>query len=369
MKTTERIKKDLNRSIAKAGRTGKVDKRLNKIMLSLIMMVLVASLSLAGCGKADEAREAASTTSSTEANYDMVGSSPAPEMAYDEETAEMAPTMPYGGAATSDSMEMNQYLDKGQNGQVDTISERKIIKTGYVYMETLDYDQTLLDLKQLIDKYFAYTSYSQSNDGSLYERGYNSRSSRFTIKVPANNFEIMYEELRTIGHVLNANEGKEDVTSQFVDIESRLKTLGVQEERLLAILEKSEKLEDVIELEYALQDVRYEIERYTSSLRDLSDRVSYSTLEVNVQEVFEETVVEKPVITFGDKITSGLEETFDELKTGAENLIIFLITQFPYLIFLGLIGLFGFILFKKLKVKDEADIKQATKEKEKNDKQ
>lgn len=318
-------------------------KRIMTFLTMSLLMVLIA-----GCGSSDESTMTNSSKGSSgyavSTTTEMTTEMEAPAMeAYDE-----------GGQIYYDSDE--EAYDQGEavtylegNGSSEgTLTERKVIKTGYVYLETTDYQETIEALKMMIDKYNGYTSYSQNSGGGMYDEATYRRSSRYTIKVPAIDFENMYEEVQTIGHALNANEGKEDVTSQFVDIEARLKTLSVQEERLLNILEKTETLEDVIELEYALQDTRYEIERYTTSLRDLSDRVSYSTLEVNVQEVQEETKITPVDESFGEKMSSGLADTFKDIKDGFLNLILFMVVEFPYILFTIGVIVFGVWLYKKL---------------------
>lgn len=54
----------------------------------------------------------------------------------------------------------------------------------------------------------------------------------------------------------------EDVTLEYVDTESHLKALKTEEETLLALLEKAEKLSDVFEIQEELTNVRYQIESY-----------------------------------------------------------------------------------------------------------
>ena len=308
---------------------------------------LIGMMMISACGS----DEMTSETSTTDASYEMeapmavsMEEAKSVEMSFDEERGDYALTT--AGTAGTDQNEDSQEASNPSY-------ERKIIKTGYVYIETLTFDESVAALKRMVNQYNGYTAYSESNGGSVFEDRHNTRYARYTIKVPADMFEEMYEGLNAIGSVLNSNEGREDVTSQFVDIEARLTTLKVQEERLLSILEKTESLEDIIELEYALQNTRYEIESYTTNLRKLSDRVSYSTLEVNIQEVYEVTKIEKPVITFTDKIGEGLKETFEEISNGAQNLVIFLVTQFPYIIFTIFVIAFGRWIYKRLSKKDQ----------------
>lgn len=311
---------------------------------------LIGLLLISGCGSSEKASTFSESTDSSPAMeapmMEKAEATREEEIFFDEDSTSSDYALTNTGTSAPGD-------DGGSQEQANPDYERKIIKTGFVYMETLTFDETIAAVKRMVNMYNGYTSYSESNGGSLYEDSYNTRYAHYTIKVPAEMFEEMYEGLHTIGNVLNSNEGKEDVTSQFVDIEARLTTLKVQEERLLAILERSETLEDIIELEYALQDTRYEIESYTTNLRNLADRVRYSTLEVNIQEVYEVTVVDKPVITFSDKISEGLKETFKEINDGAQNLVIFIVTQFPYIIFTFVVIGFGRWIYKRLAKKDK----------------
>jgi len=301
------------------------------MIVSLVLVVMVS-----GCGSSESPSSKMYGGNSDMAEPAMVSveRDAAGDMAYSNDMAmDEKAQLEFNESLTG---EEEKYADGG-SGETQVAYERKIIKTGFVYMETLEYETTIKDISSLLNKYNAYTAYSENNSGSIYEKGYQARFSRYTIKVPAEMFEEMYEELQTVGHVLNQNEGKRDVTADFIDIEARLTTLKVQEERLLAILERTEVLEDVIELEYALQDTRYEIERYTTNLRNLEDQVRFSTIELSVQEVYEPTVIEEPVVTFGDRIAKGLEDTFNEISRGFQNFIIFIVTQFPYLIFTAIV--------------------------------
>lgn len=285
-------------------------------------------------------------SSSEEVYYESGMSKSASTDSVREEMKEEAPmdvdeSQDYGGE-TSLSNGMNQTAS-------EALSNRKIIKTADVYMETLSFDQSLEEIQVLMNKYGGYTARSQV-EGSARDSEYSSRFANYTIKVPAENFEKMFAEVKEIGHVLNASDGIEDVTGAVTDIEARLATLKVQEERMLDILSKLDKLEDIVELEYALQDVRYEIESYESTLRNFEDQIRFSTITLRVQEVFEVTRISEKPLTLGERINEGLDETFTEIKDGTQNLLVFLITQFPYILF-TLLMIFIVVFFARKSTK------------------
>lgn len=300
------------------------------------IVLLISILIFSGCAsneKASSPRSGMITTETASADMEM-----------GEASKEM-----YGYDEVVVVEEATESLMDSNSSSVNTVdfSERKIVKTGFVYIETLEYNTALENLQRFINMYNAYTEQADSSGGRYYQEGSFNRYAGFTIKVPAENFELLLADIKTIGHVLNDNNGIQDITSQFIDVESRLSTMRIQEERLLAILEKAEKLEDVIELEYALQDVRYEIERYTTNLRNMEERVRYSTLTVNIQEVYEETVIDKPAITFTDRISDGFKRTLNNIGDGFEDFIVFLVVGSPYIIFLVVCLVVGIFILKK----------------------
>ena len=88
-----------------------------------------------------------------------------------------------------------------------------------------------------------------------------------------------------LGNVLSLNRRQEEITEAYYDTEARLTALKTQEERLLAIMEKAETLDDIIRLEDALSDVRYQIESLSGTMRRYDNLVEMATVEVSLREV------------------------------------------------------------------------------------
>ena len=120
-----------------------------------------------------------------------------------------------------------------------------------------------------------------------------------------------------------------DVTESYTDTEARLKTLRLQEERLLEILSKATELSDVLELESRLSDVRYQIESYEATLRNYDSRVSYSTLHITLQEVVEYSIINSPPQTLGQRLSDGFKDSMRLVKNSAENALVWLVTYLP----------------------------------------
>ena len=67
----------------------------------------------------------------------------------------------------------------------------------------------------------------------------------------------------------------------------RLETYAIEEERLLSMLEKATTVEEMIQLESRLSDIRYQIESLESRLRNWQNQVDYSTITIYLREVEE----------------------------------------------------------------------------------
>ncbi|MFK7739747.1 MAG: DUF4349 domain-containing protein [Planctomycetota bacterium] len=101
-----------------------------------------------------------------------------------------------------------------------------------------------------------------------------------TVRVPAAKFEEALASVRAAGRVLSERRETNDVTEEFVDLGIRVDTARRSRERLLQVLEKAEKVEDILRVERELRRLTAEIERMEGRLKYLRDRVALATLEV-----------------------------------------------------------------------------------------
>ena len=83
-----------------------------------------------------------------------------------------------------------------------------------------------------------------------------------------------------LGYITESSESSEDVGERYYDAETRLKTQRTKQERLLALLEQADTMEDIISLENALGDVEYQIEQLSSTLNRYDALISYSTFTI-----------------------------------------------------------------------------------------
>ncbi len=298
-----------------------------RICLSLLTLVMIFQMT--SCGASSDM--AMDKMAAAEENY-----TPAAAVYYDGEIAEAE----FGTAAdystysyvSGSSSGISQTADANV---VNDLSSRKIIKNAAVRYETKAYDDFFTGLTACIRKYGAYIESEESYGGGLYDT-YSTRSAYLTVRVPLDAYDSFMTEVCTIGSVTYKSESSTDVTMAYVDTESRIKSLETEYDALLAILEKAEKLEDVISLQSRISEVTYELETYKAQLRKYDDLISYCTVNIDVTEV-EKVTPNVREMTFGEKITNGLQETWEDIVSDASDFAVWFVTSLPYFLIWGIV--------------------------------
>lgn len=276
---------------------------MKKRILSLLMVVLLVSVLFTACGG-----------SSTEAYYDN---------AMPQEEAKEAPAAGEGIYGASNSTTAS-----------DANTGQKLIKRVNIDAETEDLSALLPQLTNKISELGGYIESQELYNGSLYS-SYRSRRVNLTIRIPAERLGEFTTQVEGISNVVNYSETTDDVTLQYVDTESRVKALEVEQERLLELLAKAETMSDLLEIEDRLTDVRYELESYASQLRTLQNKVSYATVYLYVDQVKVYTEVEPQ--TVWQRITGGFSENLTDIGEGLTDFFVWAAVYSPQLIFWAIV--------------------------------
>ena len=213
-------------------------------------------------------------------------------------------------------------------------SQRKLIKNGNFTLETLEYEKTINAIEDLISSVGGYVQNSNvSGTGAITSGGSQMRRATYTVRLPAADFGNFEEGLAACGSVLSRNVYVEEVTDYYYDSEARLSSLQTQEKQLLALMEKADKLDVIIQLQNELSNVRYQIESLQGTLRRLDSQIAYSTVNITIREVYEPTIVQAPPKTLGQRISYTFSNTWDSIVSSAEDFVVFVAGNILVLIF------------------------------------
>ncbi len=234
-------------------------------LAGLFISFCLLAVMLAGCGSSSKsASYENSSVAEAPAAYDSGGVYS--NYTYDEEAAPEEAAGEEGG-----SVEVDNSAAHG----------RKLIKNVDMTVETEDYS-TLVAAVQ--DKVKALNGYIEQFN-SYNENSIGRRSANLTLRIPAENLEAFVSRVNEISNVVSRQESIDDVTLQYVDLESHKKMLEEEQKRLLELMEKAETMEDIITIESRLTEVRYQLESMEAQLRTMDNQVNYSTVYLYINEV------------------------------------------------------------------------------------
>ncbi|MCC6175158.1 MAG: DUF4349 domain-containing protein [Chloroflexi bacterium] len=108
-----------------------------------------------------------------------------------------------------------------------------------------------------------------------------------TLRVPADQatYEITLEQLRSLAdRVVEEQSQAQDITEEYIDLNSRLRNLRASEESLLALLGKAQKVDDILAIQRELTNVRGQIEQIQGRKQALERRSDMATITVTIRE-------------------------------------------------------------------------------------
>ena len=165
--------------------------------------------------------------------------------------------------------------------------------------------------------------------------------------MPSDQLDQFVDIVSELGNVTQKNESVEDVTLQYVDVESRKKALETEQERLLELLAQAENMEDLLAIESKLSDVRYELENYGSQLRLLDNQIDYSTVNVDVDEV--ERVTDTGEKSFFGEIKDRFGNSLYTVGRDIRGFVIVVLGSLPILIVWAVIIVIAVLIVKKIR--------------------
>jgi hypothetical protein len=174
-----------------------------------------------------------------------------------------------------------------------------------------------------------------------------------TLGVPVDEFESAMRRLRDIALTVDDERaGGQDVTDEYVDLESRLRNLEATRDRIRTFLDQAKTVEEALKVNEELKAVEAEIEAVQGRMNYLFDRSSYSTITVELSPELPDLPAPTPTPTptptpapepwSAGRVAENAGQTFTAiLRVLAELVIWFSIVVLPFV--LPPIALFVFI--------------------------
>jgi hypothetical protein len=157
---------------------------------------------------------------------------------------------------------------------------RKIVKTADLGLRSEEVRQSAAQAQQLA------ASVGGTVLSSQVYRTNDSVTAQLVLSVPSEEFERVLDELRGLGEKVTTDSvSGQDVTEEYVDLESRERNLRATEESLLRLYDRAENVEEALSIQRELTTVRGEIELVQGRIKYLDQRSAYSQVTLNIQPV------------------------------------------------------------------------------------
>lgn len=287
---------------------------MKKKMLGLLFLAMM--LVLSACSASDEMSESKEFSS-----QDMSEAESSNEIATEE-----------AENVASDSDESAEVSTEG--AVVET--NRMIIHQASLSVNVKELDKAQANIEQKVAQYGGYIV-----ESNVYQEDDQTSSGNMVVRIPEKHFEKFLADAEgQAAKVLERNVTGQDVTEQYVDLQSRVKSKRAVEERLLSFMSKAQKTEDLLKISADLAKVQEEIEVMVGKMKYLENQTAFSTVELFMSEnkVVVPEIESKELNTW-EKTKKQLATSTNSLLATGSALIIFFIGNLPVLLILTLIGL------------------------------
>lgn len=227
--------------------------------------------------------------------------------------------------------------------------QEKIIKSGNLYIETIEFDKLIESLSQEIKENNGYIENSEiSIRHKVENKSY--RYANFNLRIPQEVFEDIIKFIEEKSEVSRKNINENDVTKSYYDKQNILTNLEIQENRLRELYDKAETITDILALENEIRRIRTEIDAYSIDLRSIDDRVSMATIQLSVIELEDKEINIKAEDGLWTRARKGFIRTVNSLIDFMQSLIIWLISYILIIIPLVVVGIITYRRIRKNRI-------------------
>lgn len=229
-----------------------------------------------------------------------------------------SPTQIAGGTAGFNAQDLSSGLNK------------KLMYKANIVMEIPDYGKAQSEVRNKVALSGGYiVNFSETQSTS--EKG-----GTFVVKIPATGFSSFLSSLEKIKNenLQRSIEGQ-DVTEEYVDLESRLKAKQLMEEQYINFMKKATKTNDLVAFSNELERIQTEIEQIKGRMRYINQNVSYSTVEIRLYETVKEpSEVQDPKVQkpLGKRAFQSFQGSIDVITLVFQWIIVILSGSLPVLI-------------------------------------
>src|SRR5450759_1206200 len=153
-----------------------------------------------------------------------------------------------------------------------------------------------------------------------------------TVRVPESSFDAAVKRFAALGDVQSVSTSSDDVTSQYVDLQARLRHYRAVERRLVRFLAATDNVNQMLAVQDRIDNVQLTIEQLSAQLKSLHETTTYGTLSIFLRE---KGVPQAGAIDPSDTFTGTLLHSIKVFGHGARVTGLVLTALLPFVVVFG----------------------------------
>lgn len=210
------------------------------------------------------------------------------------------------------------------------VAQQAVISTATVSLRSDDVADAVFDVQKVVDQYQGEVADEQTEGGD------EARRSRMVLRMPSDAFDAALGALKQIGEVESSSRRSEDVTTQVIDTEVRIRAQERSLQRIELLLDRAETIRDIFAIERELTQRQGALDSLKSQQAYLADQTTLATITVHIERT--EEPGDKPD-TDETGFLPGLEDGWKALTTVGAGLATVAGAVLPFAVVLALLGL------------------------------
>jgi hypothetical protein len=248
-------------------------------MRRLLFLVLLAVLiSVTACNNLQSRREASVSPSSKSPGQPGGGGGGAKES-----TSSSTLNVSADQSSQIQTKAMPQELNALDAQNARQAFDRKIIRDADLTIETDVPTEGQRRIASVVESHGGFVVSSEATQSDDNGSSKPDVAVKLVARVPAAQFQTVLDAIHGMGGKIKQEKTSgQDVTEEYIDLEARIKTKRALEEQFMNIMKQARSIQDALEVQTQLANVRTEIERLEGRRRFLENQSSLSTITVTL---------------------------------------------------------------------------------------
>jgi len=220
-------------------------------------------------------------------------------------------------------------------------TDRKIVRNADIDLEADSPEQAQQKITSIAEMKGGFVVESQQSMSNI--KANDRDIVTMTVRVPSEKFGETLDEIRkSSSRVISENVKGEDVTEEYIDIEAQLKAKKALEAQFMEIMKRANQVDEALQVQSELADVRAEIEKIEGRKRFLENQSSLSTIKISLRTA---QVIASSTEGFGGRFVDAFDAGMKVATGFVLGLVTFIIALLPFALLIGLPSVLVFRYF------------------------